>query len=120
MQSYNFLHRHPVSEIFSDDLLSEVDIESPIELLRSIYHRPADASDLNRMLYLDWKFTLADNDLVKVKKMCELAGVAVHFPLLDKSVVDFSCQVPASTKLHRFKLRDFYKKALTGWLLNLA
>jgi asparagine synthase (glutamine-hydrolysing) len=68
------------------------------------------------MLYLDWKFTLADNDLVKVTKMCELAGVAVHFPLLDQDVVDFSCRVPASVKLPGYKLRDFYKKACKGFL----
>ncbi|WP_279247684.1 asparagine synthetase B family protein [Candidatus Marimicrobium litorale] len=116
LQSYNFLHRHPVSEIFSDDLLSEVDIESPIELLRSIYHRPADASDLNRMLYLDWQITLADNDLRKVSHTCALAGVNVTYPMLDDSLVALSCRVPSKVKMKGGDLRHFFKSALQDWL----
>ncbi|MCP4842442.1 MAG: asparagine synthase [Halieaceae bacterium] len=116
LQSYNFLHRHPVSEIFSDDLLSEVAADSPIELLRSIYHRPADASDLNRMLYLDWQITLADNDLRKVSHTCALAGVNVSYPMLDDSLVALSCRIPSKMKMKGGDLRHFFKHALQDWL----
>lgn len=116
LQSYNFLHRHAASDIFSDDLLEDVNVALPLDLLRSIYHRPQQASDLNRMLYLDWQITLADNDLRKVSEMCATAGVDVMFPMLDDALVEFSCQVPSQWKIKGADLRHFYKQALIGWL----
>lgn len=116
LQSYNFLHRHAASEIFSDDLLVDVDKALPLDLLRSIYQRPQQASDLNRMLYLDWQITLADNDLRKVSQMCATAGVDVLYPMLDDNLVEFSCQIPSEWKIKGVELRHFYKQALRGWL----
>lgn len=116
LQSYNFLHRHSASDIFSDEFLADVDVAMPLELLRSIYHRPHAASDLNRMLYLDWQITLADNDLRKVSHMCSLAGVNVAYPLLDDALVEFACQVPSSWKIRGGDLRHFFKQALKDWL----
>jgi asparagine synthase (glutamine-hydrolysing) len=116
LQSYNFLHRHAASDIFTDAFLTEVDAEEPIELLRSIYHRPDQASDLNRMLYLDWQITLADNDLRKVSHMCAFAGVDVAYPMLDDALVELSCQIPSAWKIKGADLRHFFKHALKDWL----
>ncbi len=116
LQSYNFLHRHAASEIFSQDMMRDIDVALPLELLRSIYRRPQEASDLNRMLYLDWQITLADNDLRKVSHMCALAGIKVAYPMLDDALVEFSCQVPSTWKIKGGNLRHFYKQALKGWL----
>ena len=116
LQSYNFLHRHAASEIFSEDFLSEVDMQLPMELQRSIYQRPNECTDLNRMLYLDWQITLADNDLRKVSHMCALAGVDVVYPMLDDALVELACQVPSSWKIKGGDLRHFYKQALSDWL----
>lgn len=116
MQSYNFLHRHAASDIFTADFLSDVNTEEPLALQRAIYHRPDAANTQNRMLYLDWQYTLADNDLRKVSQMCALAGVDVSYPMLDDALVEFSCTVPSKIKLHNGELRRFYKNALRGWL----
>lgn len=116
LQSYNFLHRHAPTEVFSDSFLAEVDTAVPLNLLRSIYQRPEQASSLNRMLYLDWQVTLADNDLRKVSHMCALAGVDVDYPMLNDELVEFSCQIPSAWKIKGGDLRHFYKRALTGWL----
>ncbi len=116
LQSYNFLHRHLASEIFDADFLAHVDTQAPLQLLRDIYRRPPEGTDLNRMLYLDWQITLADNDLRKVSHMCALAGVDVVYPMLDNSLLDFSCQVPSQWKIKGNDLRHFYKFALQKWL----
>jgi asparagine synthase (glutamine-hydrolysing) len=68
------------------------------------------------MLYLDWKFTLADNDLVKVNAMCDLAGVDVRYPMLDSAVVDYSTTIPAAAMNPQGRLRGFYKDAMQGFL----
>ena len=116
LQDYNFLHRHDVTDIFAVDFLAKIDTAEPIQLLRNCYHRPENASTLNRMLVMDWKTTLHDNDLVKVNRMCEMAGVEVFYPLLDQRIVDLSCRIPSDSKLKGRQLRWFYKQAMADFL----
>jgi asparagine synthase (glutamine-hydrolysing) len=68
------------------------------------------------MLALDLRYTLADNDLPKVVRSCELAGVDVRFPMLDDAVVAFSARLAPSLKLKRTHLRYFFKEALRDFL----
>ena len=116
LQTYNFLHRHSPHEVFSDEFLTQIHMDRPLQLQRDIYNRPRDATALNRMLYLDWQQTLADNDLRKVSRMCALAGVNVTYPLLDDRLVDLSCRIPSCWKLSKGRLRYFYKQAMSGFL----
>ncbi|ABI55489.1 asparagine synthetase B family protein [Alkalilimnicola ehrlichii MLHE-1] len=116
LQTYNYLHRLAVEEMLEPDFLGQVDREAPWGLMRSIYQRPQGASALNRMMYLDWQQTLADNDLRKVSRMVQLAGLDVVYPMLDDDLVVFSCRVPSALKLHKGRLRHFYKEALSGFL----
>lgn len=116
LQTYNFLHRHSPTEIFNEDFLNFTNTNAPLEIQRNTYQQPSDASTLNRMLYLDWQYTLADNDLRKVSHMCALAGVEVVYPMLDDDLVNFSCQIPSNWKIKGRNLRHFYKQSLTGWL----
>ena len=116
LQTYNYLHRHNPAEVFNPQFLDQLDTEIPIKLIREVYNAPDEASPLNRMLYLDWQYTLADNDLRKVSHMCALAGVDVSYPFLEDHLVKFSTRIPSRQKLKGRKLRYFYKKALENWL----
>ena len=116
LQAYNFLHRHDPAEVFSPDLLARVDRGAPLRLLREEYATPETSHAVNRMLFLDWKFTLHDNDLVKVNTMCQLAGIDVAYPMLDQELVDFSLRIPGDWKVRREHLRWFYKRAMQGFL----
>ena len=116
LQSYNLLERVGIDTVFSPDFLATIDTSEPYAIMRDIYQRPAEASTLNRMLYLDWQQTLADNDLRKVTTMCELAGIDVRFPLLSDEIVDFSLRIPSKAKLRGKQLRYFYKRAVKGYL----
>lgn len=116
LQDYNFLHRHAVSQIFSDSFVAQIDTAKPLQSLRNAYQRPVEASSLNRMMVMDWKTTLHDNDLVKVNKMCEMAGVDVQYPLLDRDIIDLSCRIPSALKLKGQQLRWFYKQAMRDFL----
>tara|TARA_R110002110_G_scaffold91264_1_gene237368 strand:+ start:18476 stop:20350 length:1875 start_codon:yes stop_codon:yes gene_type:complete len=116
LQSYNFLHRHAAEEVFASDFLTNVDTSIPLQLLEKTYHEPADASSLNRMLYLDWQYTLADNDLRKVSHMCALAGVDVRYPMLDDRLIELSTRIPSQWKIRDGELRHYYKESMKGWL----
>lgn len=116
MESYNYLRRTPLDAIFDSDFLGSIDTGHPLALLDQTYRDAPAQSLLNRMLYLDWKITLADNDLRKVMRTCETAGVEVRFPMVDETLVDFSTRVPTRLKINRFRLRHFYKQALDDFL----
>lgn len=118
LQTYNFVHQLGLENIFSASFLVDVDVDKPIDQLKERYAACKSQHPVDQMLFLDWKNTLADNDLVKVSKMCEMAGVEVRFPLLDKRLIDFSCTIPADIKLPGGELRDFYKKSCKGFLAD--
>jgi asparagine synthase (glutamine-hydrolysing) len=112
LETYNFLHRAPLADVFEPDFLRAVDVGEPLNMLREVYHRAASASPVNRMMHLDLKLTLADNDLRKVSRMCDMAGIEVRYPLLDDELVEFSGEIPASLKVKGLQLRYFFKRAL--------
>ena len=116
MESYNYIYRQPLAEMFSTDFLASVDSHQPGELLKEVYDRADSDSYINRMLHLDIKFTLADSDLRKVGAMTEAAGIDVRYPLLDDAMMDFSGEVPPDWKIKGQYLRWFFKTALKGFL----
>jgi asparagine synthase (glutamine-hydrolysing) len=115
-ESYNLLERLGPENVFSMEFLAEVDRGMPLSRLEQVYGAAQADSLINRMLALDIKFTLADNDLPKVTRACELAGVDVVFPLLHEAVVDFSLVLPPDFKLRGTRLRYFFKEALRDFL----
>jgi asparagine synthase (glutamine-hydrolysing) len=116
MESYNFLHRTPLDQIFVADFMHAVDPSAADAALVEVYERTASDHYLNRMMHLDLKFTLADNDLRKVGTMTEAAGVEVRYPLLDDRLVDFAHHLPVDYKVRGQRLRWFFKEALTDLL----
>lgn len=116
LQHYNFLNRHAPGEVFTAAVLNLVDDGAPLRQLQQEYAAPVAANPIDRMLFMDWKFTLHDNDLVKVNTMCGLAGVDVAYPMLDPALVDFSMRLPADWKVRGGELRWFYRRAMRGFL----
>lgn len=116
METYNFHIRIPPTEVFEPDILAAMDLAEPMATRRATYNRPGSASVLQRMLHLDLKVALADNDLRKVNRMCELAQVGVRYPFFDEELAEFSARVPARLLIKRLRIRHFYKQALKGFL----
>ena len=116
METYNFTYRQPLDQMFMPAFLAEVNAQLPVSMLKDTYDHTDSASYLNRMLHLDMKFTLADNDLRKVNGMTEAAGIEVRYPLLDDAMVALSGEVPPAWKVKGQYLRWFFKKSLTGFL----
>ncbi|HEY0587821.1 MAG TPA: asparagine synthase-related protein [Pseudoduganella sp.] len=116
LETYNLLGRYGPQQVFTDDFLAAADIGNPIATLERNYGRSEARSLINRMLALDLQITLADNDLPKVMKACELAGVEAAFPFLNDAVVAFSAGLTPQQKLNGTQLRWFFKEALRGFL----
>ena len=113
---YNLLNRFGVDRVFSDSLLSQTAGFDPGGLESEVWRRCNAPSQINRLLAYDFKFTLGDNDLPKVVRMCHAAGVEVSFPMLADPVVDHSLRLLPGQKLKRMRLRYFFKEALRGFL----
>lgn len=106
----------PPADVFTPDFLAHVSETATDALFRDVWDRTATPALVHRMMHVDLKETLADNDLRKVVGMCRLAGVPVRFPMLDDDLVAFSAGIPPDVLLPWRRLRDFYKKAMAGWL----
>jgi len=115
-QMYNLVARLGLADVLSAEFLASVDTAEPLRELRECYGATAAGSLVNRMLAHDWRHTLAENDLPKVRNAAAVAGIGVGFPLLDDALVDFSMRLPPSWKLKRLTLRWFFKEALRGFL----
>ena len=116
LEAWNHFVRTPPQSILHPEFLARVDAGAPLALLRRVYDRSSAGDAVDRMLELDWQQTLADNDLRKVVRTCELAGVNVRFPMLDDELAAFSTRVPATFKIRGLRLRDFYRRACRGLL----
>ena len=116
LETYNLLNRIGIAHMLSGPMLAQLDLDEPTRLNREAYLNPSARSLINRMLALDFKTTLADNDLPKVVRSCALAGLPVRFPMLDERVVDFSLSLAPSMKLKGTQLRYFFKQALRDFL----
>ena len=116
METYNLLDRFGIRKVLSPEFLATVQPDAPLRHLSDVYRDAHARTLINRMLALDFKLTLSDNDLPKVSRMCELAKVNVAYPMLDDGVLDFSLRLAPGLKLKGTKLRYFFKEALRGFL----
>ena len=116
LETFQLLDRLDQDEMFDQAFQARIDGRQPLLQQRRHWHACEAASLVNRMLAYDWKYTLADNDLPKVRMATQLAGTTVGFPLLSEALTDFSLALPPRWKLRRLKLRWFYKEALRDFL----
>ena len=116
LESYNLLERIGIEKILAREFLDQIDPKGPMMHLSEVYHGAHAETMLNRMLALDHKLTLADNDLPKVGRSCELAGVDVAYPMLTDDLMAFAERLPVRLKLKGVRLRYFFKEALRDFL----
>jgi len=116
LEIWNLLYRVGARDVLHPEFLASIDPGAPLVGMKEVWDEAPCDSQLNRLLYYDWQYTLADNDLRKVETMATLAGIRVSYPMLHPDVIDVSLRVPPSCKMPGTALRHFYKEATTGFL----
>jgi len=116
--SYNFLYENTADTLFKPEFMQTLTPDSFLKLARAHYAAAAPADETDRLLYLDMKFTITDNDIRKVTQMAETAGILVRYPLLDQDLVEFTTTLPPSLKVKPGKNRYIFKRAMAGFLPN--
>jgi asparagine synthase (glutamine-hydrolysing) len=114
--SYRFFFAQEGRSLLGPALARGVDPEGPWTVLEEQWEEAQAESELNRLLYLDIKLIIGDNDLLKVTRTAELAGVRVRFPFLDRRLVEFMATVPARLKVRGLQKRYLFKRAFADLL----
>ena len=116
LQQYNLLRRLGVGEVLTPAFLAQVDPAAVLRQQREVWAAAQAEHEVDRTLAYDWRYTLAESDLPKVRGTTRLAGMQVAFPMLDDELLAFSMRLPPEYKLKGLKLRWFFKEALRGFL----
>ncbi|MBK9234541.1 MAG: asparagine synthase [Rhodoferax sp.] len=116
LQMYNLLRRLGFADVLTPGFLAQVNPDDASRQQREVWAQAKAKEAINRTLAYDWRYTLAESDLPKVRGTTQLAGVEVGFPFLDDELLAFSMRLPAEYKLKGLKLRWFFKEALRGFL----
>jgi asparagine synthase (glutamine-hydrolysing) len=114
--SYNFFLNMGTQEVFEPEFLQQSTESAFLSIAEQHFGSANASSELNRLLYMDVKMTLADNDLRKTSGTAEMAGIRVRYPLLDLRLVEFSGRIPTNLKLKGMEKRYIFKQAMKGIL----
>jgi asparagine synthase (glutamine-hydrolysing) len=117
MTSYDFFWVVPLAEVLEDGMLEAIGRDyDPYGVEGSIFLGAPASDPLDRHLYLDLKITISDNDVLKVTRTSEAAGITVRYPFLDHRLAEFAASVPARVKMRGRRLRTFFKNAYSDLL----
>lgn len=85
-------------------------------LVSALGELPPDTPPLNRMLYLDGRFFLADHNLNYADKISMAAGVEVRVPLLDPDLIALAARLPLDQKQRGAVGKWVLRKAMEPYL----
>ncbi len=114
--AYQLYYRDHATEFLTDNFRASLESEFPIEVARRHYRQAGEISPLNRLLYVDLKLAVSDNDLFKVNRMAERHGIQVRYPYLDSHVGVASGKIPAGLKVKGWSKRYIFKQAFAKFL----
>ncbi|NEQ64715.1 MAG: asparagine synthase (glutamine-hydrolyzing) [Symploca sp. SIO2D2] len=85
-----------------------------LELYRHTFARTNACHPLNRLLYVDTRFYLPNDMLVKTDRMTMAHGLEAREPYLDHRLVEFAASVPPNLKLKHWRQKKYLLKASMG------
>jgi asparagine synthase (glutamine-hydrolysing) len=96
------LLKHPFKPQFTD-----FDVNSQIN---------SNNDDLNRMLAIDFKTFLVDNNLTKVDRATMSVSLEGREPLLDHRIIEFAAQLPSEFKYYKGKTKVILKDIVHDYI----
>ena len=115
---YQLFLREHAEDFFTENFRTNLDRDFPLAIPHEHYRKVRLAAPLNRLLYMDLKMCIADNDLFKVNRMAEALGVKVCYPYLDRGLAELTGKIPVGLKLKGFQKRYIFKRAFAELLPN--
>ncbi len=81
--------------------------------LKSALDRVSHFDAINKGLYLDMRYLLSGNNLVKPDRMAMSESLETRAPFLDYRMMEFAFQTPGSYKLYQQDKKHLFKQAVT-------
>lgn len=103
------------ASLFRDAFWEGVD-DHPFRQLSEMAEKCDAADTVNREIYLDMRFMMADSVLMKVDKMSMASALEVRVPLLDHVLVEFIASLPGNWKLRGLQTKAILRTGLKGVL----
>jgi asparagine synthase (glutamine-hydrolysing) len=100
------------AELLTEDFRGAVGRDDSLNYQRHVYGEADARCDLHKLMYLDLKMTIADNDIVKVTRAGRLAGIGVVFPYLDRDLIEYTGRLPCKYKVSGLRKRYLFKRAM--------
>lgn len=103
--------------LYSADLAAKLlNASASTPLLHSLSNIPLEKYKLNRLLYLEAKYFLADHNLNYTDKVAMASGVEVRVPLIDPELVSFAASIPVAMKQKERIGKAIFKKSMEPYL----
>ncbi len=106
-----FLGRRDRDALFLKDYVNQVDMD-PFKPIRRLLESSGMESELDRALYVEQRFMMAENPLMKVDKMSMAHGLEIRTPLLDYEFVEYANSIAGSLKLEGWTTKSILKSAM--------
>lgn len=110
-----FLPPSEAGRLFRHEFLACLTLD-PIGFVEQYATRCRSAADLERELYVDLRFVMADSVLMKVDKMSMAHALEVRVPFLDYEFQEFCGTIPPEWKLYGLRTKVILRSALRGLL----
>ena len=113
---FHWIDPQQLDTLLSQDLLDATAGGPPGPVLDAVRSLPSSVPALNRMLYLEGKFFLADHNLNYVDKVSMANGVEVRVPMLDPDLVSLAARLPLRLKQRGRMGKWVLRKAMAPYL----
>jgi asparagine synthase (glutamine-hydrolysing) len=110
---YTVLDRDLQHELLRDDSSADG------EVARAIARWHGDAAKLDsvgKMMYVDARFSLADNLLLLADKLSMAVSLEARVPFLDLELMEVAERIPSTMKIRRWQQKHILKRAMSKWL----
>lgn len=104
------------SALYTRAFREKLDAKPTKHLYKEYFGRSQSDDPLSRMLYVDTRFYLPNDMLVKVDRMTMANALEARVPFLDHEFVEFAATIPSSIKFKRRSKKYILKKALSPLL----
>jgi len=99
-------------DLLSEEIYGKIKLSDSFEDLKMHLAKTNAQNPLDRLLYLDMKFYLQEDILVKVDRASMANSLEVRPPFLDHTFVEFVVKLPPQLKLKGLTTKYIFKKAV--------
>jgi len=104
------------NQIYGEILKRTVELDNGKNYIKPFFKQFTNHSSLDKMLYIDVRFSLPDDLLLAEDKMSMATSVEARVPYLDVNFLKIAELIPAEYKIKNFQFKYIHKKYLEKWL----